>query len=268
MQVRVGCAGWGYDDWVGPFYARGTPAGEFLAAYSRVFDAVEVDSTYYRAPSRSHTARWAEVTPKGFLFCPKLPEEIVRTRKLRDVDDLVAQFLEGIEPLRAAGKLGPLVAQTTPGLVADKHGADMRRFLDLVPRAYDLAIEFRNDSWWTSDTYDALRGRGAALVWSWTQYGTTPAERTADWTYARLIGDRELTKFDRIQRDVTPILQDAKSRLVAAASTLSRAFVIANNHVGGFAPATVNMILEALGMTRADLARAARTAGQRGLGEF
>src|SRR5439155_26281740 len=47
-KLRVGCSGWGYDDWLGGFYPPNTPKSDYLKLYSRVFDVVELDSSFYR----------------------------------------------------------------------------------------------------------------------------------------------------------------------------------------------------------------------------
>jgi hypothetical protein len=50
-SIRIGTSGWSYDDWVGPFYPAGMKPGDYLPCYAQHFDVVEVDSTFYRAPS-------------------------------------------------------------------------------------------------------------------------------------------------------------------------------------------------------------------------
>jgi len=67
-RLRIGCSGWSYQDWVGPFYPRDAKPGDYLKLYSNVFNAVEIDSTYYRTPSPLMVANWRKVTPETFLF--------------------------------------------------------------------------------------------------------------------------------------------------------------------------------------------------------
>src|SRR5947199_5658828 len=50
-KLRIGCSGWSYQDWVGPFYPKDAKPADYLRMYSQVFDAVEIDSSYYRTPS-------------------------------------------------------------------------------------------------------------------------------------------------------------------------------------------------------------------------
>src|SRR6185437_5253083 len=86
--VRIGTQGWNYDAWVGPFYPPDTRAADFLAVYSRAFDTVEIDSTFYAVPPERTVQSWAERTPGHFTFALKLPQEITHEHRLRDCADL------------------------------------------------------------------------------------------------------------------------------------------------------------------------------------
>ncbi|MCI4360865.1 MAG: DUF72 domain-containing protein, partial [Thermoplasmata archaeon] len=109
-RYRVGCMGWGYDDWRGPFYPDGAAAGEYLSRYARVFDLTEVDSSFYRAPTPFLTRRWATQAGEGFTFALKVPQDITHKPKDPFAADLLATFLENLRPIQTAGKLGPIVA--------------------------------------------------------------------------------------------------------------------------------------------------------------
>src|SRR5215510_9719987 len=73
--VRVGVAGWSYPDWRGRFYPRGQKPGEELRFVSELFDAVEINTTFYRVPDRKLVERWAKAVEDrpGFLFTSKVP---------------------------------------------------------------------------------------------------------------------------------------------------------------------------------------------------
>ena len=70
--VQVGTSGWSYPSWKPGFYPAGTPSKEFLRFYSKTFSTVELNTTGYRLPSEEQFERWAEQTPPGFTFAPKL----------------------------------------------------------------------------------------------------------------------------------------------------------------------------------------------------
>jgi uncharacterized protein YecE (DUF72 family) len=74
QQVRIGTCGWSYQDWSGVFYPKGTVPGEYLTFYAEHYPIVEVDSTFYRSPSRKMVEGWRDKTPEGFGFSLKVPE--------------------------------------------------------------------------------------------------------------------------------------------------------------------------------------------------
>ncbi|MCA1814143.1 MAG: DUF72 domain-containing protein [Halobacteriales archaeon] len=268
MRYRVGTTSWTYEDWQGPFYPPKTPGEERLARYARVFDTVECDATFYRMPSPEVTAKWAEATPSGFTMTVKLPRRITHDDAMVGSEDALRAFLSRIEPLRAAGKLGPVLAQFPPSFTRKKGDAAFEPFLDILPRTHRFAFEFRNKTWFVPETYDALRARGASLVWTADQQSHSPPELTADWLYVRLIGpDRAFDKFDRVQRDLRPVVEQMRDRLKERAARASEAFLFASNHFAGHGPATAAMLAVALGLPAPDLAAAKRGA-QRGLADF
>ena len=70
--VHVGTSGWSYPSWKPGFYPAGTDSKEFLRFYAGRFSTVELNTTGYRIPAEEQFVRWAEQTPPGFRFAPKL----------------------------------------------------------------------------------------------------------------------------------------------------------------------------------------------------
>ena len=267
-RYRVGCTGWGYDDWTGPFYPAGTPAAEYLARYARVFDLTEVDSSFYRAPSPFLARRWAAQTPPEFRFAMKVPQEVTHRAAEPFNSQGLRTFLQGIEPVRSAGKLGPLVAQFPPSFKRAAGAARLTEIVEAIPREYRLAVELRHASWWEDETVRLLEGRGAALIWSVYPGVHPPYRATADFLYARFVGDRALTTFDRIQRDATPAMEEMKRRFEDEGRSARDVFVLLNNHFMGFGPGTAQRMQEVLGVPKADLTAAQRGPGQPTLSRF
>ena len=182
--VRIGCSGWNYDDWRGRLYPEGLGKGRWLGRYAEVFDTVEVNSTFYRLASRDAVARWASDTPPGFLFAAKASRYLTHVRRLRAVAQGVGRYYQRIDPLIAAGKLGPVVWQLPPNFGRDD--GVLGSVLEQLP-AGRHCFEFRHESWFHSEVYDLLRRHGAALVvadhpkWPFQAH-----ELTTDWTLVRL----------------------------------------------------------------------------------
>lgn len=264
----IGCSGWAYDDWVGPFYPVGTPPADFLSRYARVFRTVEVDSSFYRAPSPFLVRRWAERTPDAFRFALKLPRELTHETSSSGGSEVLGPFLESLEPLRSRGKLGPLVLQF-PGSFrsTSTDTARLANLLEAIPREYALAVELRHRSWWTEETRTLLEGRGAALVWSVVPQTRPPPWVTGEFLYARFIGDRALTRFDRIQRDARPEIESMRRLFESEGRSAGTVYVFSNNHFMGFGPGTSAVVAQVLDEPLPDLSAAARAAGQSRLDE-
>lgn len=258
----VGCSGWAYEDWVGPFYPPGTPPGDFLSRYARVFRTVEVDSSFYRAPTPFLVRRWAERTPEGFRFALKMPRDVTHEASPPALHDVVDPFLASLEPLRSSGKLGPVLLQFPASFRATTGRDRLEQLLNAVPREYALAVELRHRSWWTEATRSLLEARTAALVWSVVPDARPPAWVTSDFLYARFIGDRALTTFGRIQRDGRPEIVAMKRLFEEEGRPVDTVFAFSNNHFMGYGPGTAAIVCEVLGEPVPDLSAAGRTPGQ------
>jgi len=258
----IGCSGWAYDDWVGPFYPPGTPPGEFLSRYARVFRTVEVDSSFYRPPGPFLIRRWADRTPEGFRFALKVPREVTHEATPSATSDVLAPFLTSLAPLRSQGKLGAVVLQFPGSFRAGPGRARLELLLDSIPPEYPLAVELRHASWWTESTRALLDSRRAALVWSVLPGARPPAWVTGDFLYARFIGDRALTEFGRVQRDGRPEILGMKRLFENEGRPVDTVFAFSNNHFMGFGPGTAAVVAEVLGEPAPDLTAAARLPGQ------
>ena len=182
--VHVGCSGFSYSDWRGRFYPEGVPQRRWLEYYAERFDTVEINATFYRLPKREAVARWATQVPNGFCFAVKASRYLTHVRRLRDLGDGLARFRERIEPLVAAGVLGPILWQLP---------ANFRRDDELLASALASvgpgrhAFEFRDPSWFTGSVRELLREHGVAIA-----IGDDPRRElpvwppTADFAYLRL----------------------------------------------------------------------------------
>ncbi len=261
-QFHFGTSSWSAKSWVGNFYPPGTPARDFLACYSQIFQSVEADVTYYRIPSPSMVDGWKRRTPDGFVFSAKMPRMIVHAGQgpAPDAERVLVeehvrrpteQFLSAMS--RLGSRLGPLVLQfpyfnkhafSEPGLFYER----LDKYLDRLPQELRFCVEIRNKHWVTPEFLDLLRSHGAAFVLLDLAYMPHPAEieldlLTADFTYARLIGDRKkldaLTdSFDRVVLDQSSGLKRWADFLGAIAGDVQELFVYSNNHYAGHGPAT------------------------------
>ena len=99
MEYYLGCSGWSYDGWKGPFYPEDLDNRYWLLYYSQIFDFVEIDSTFYRIPSKIMVNNWNKRTPDHFKFAVKFPKVITHEKRLKDVGKDIEQFYDALEPL-------------------------------------------------------------------------------------------------------------------------------------------------------------------------
>jgi uncharacterized protein YecE (DUF72 family) len=141
-SLRIGTAGWAIPRAV----ADAFPAkGSSLERYAARFDAVEINSTFYRSHRASTYARWVATTPTGFRFALKLPRTITHEARLADVGPRLAAFVA--EALQLAPRIGPLLVQLPPSFAFD--APLVETFLALLHDhwAGDVAWEPRHPSW-------------------------------------------------------------------------------------------------------------------------
>ncbi len=258
-KIQIGCQGWNYDDWTTKaggetiFYPRGTRSNEMLAFYAEIFDSVEVDSTFYAIPASSAVENWYRKTPENFTFSLKLPQEITHEYGLREPSfPVLNEFCERVALLKE--KLGVVLVQLPPNFEASKENAKaLREFLAELPKKIRFAIEFRERQWLTDWTFEELEKNKVALCLvegSWIpreKIFEAIEKRTADFSYIRFMGERDLTTFDRIVRPQDAHLQMWKEEIEKLKT--KDIYIYFSNFYEGFAPASINKLKELLGQT-------------------
>jgi uncharacterized protein YecE (DUF72 family) len=174
---------------------------------------------------------------------------------------ILDRFLASLAPMREDGKLGAVVLQF-PASFRARESARLVTLLGAVPREIPLAVELRHGSWWTNETRALLSDRGAVLVWSVLPDIRPPPWVTGDFLYARFIGDRALTTFDRVQRDGRGDMEAMRQLFDKEGRASITVFAYSNNHFMGFGPGTVEVLADVLGEPHPVLDAATRLPGQ------
>lgn len=162
-HIRVGPAGWSYDDWKGIVYPAGMKR-HALAWLCEAFDTVEINVSFYRPVPARYAESWlGHVAPNpNFRFLAKLWNRFTHEPGGFSEAD-VRTYRDGVAPLLEAGKLGSVLVQfpwsfrRTPG-----NRLTLARILDAFPDL-PLTVEFRHASWDRDEVYEGLRARGAAF---------------------------------------------------------------------------------------------------------
>jgi uncharacterized protein YecE (DUF72 family) len=183
MNLYVGTSGYSYKEWKGTFYPPKLPTKQMLNYYSAHFRTVEINYTFRRMPTVSVLDAWAGAVPADFRFALKAPEAITHRKRLQDVGDALARFLEVAGQLKE--RLGPLLFQLAPNFKKD--AARLRAFLALLPPERRVAFEFRHPSWFDDEVFGLLREHGAALCIADAEDDLeVPVVATTDWGCLRL----------------------------------------------------------------------------------
>jgi uncharacterized protein YecE (DUF72 family) len=262
QKIRIGACAWSFDDWRGPFYPPDLPNSEWLEFYANYFPAVEVDSTFYAAPSENTVRRWIEVTPAAFRFACKLPREITHARRLRDCTAELNSFLHALEAL--ASKLQVILIQLPPSFAPKDGKRVLREFVSGLPRDFRFAIEFRHPGWHRPQFIHLLEKNHVCWVWA----DTTPLNErnlapfeflplTTDFLYVRLLGDYA-TKYDvdgehvhRYQKLLwkrEAAIESWSLKIERRLSEARNVWAFVSNHFEGFAPETCQRLARRLGL--------------------
>ena len=180
--IRIGISGWTYIPWRGTFYPDKLSTNKMLAYYAERFPTVEINYTFYRIPTEKLLAGWAAGTPESFSFTLKAPRRITHDSKLQRCEDLTQTFCRTARTL--GPKLATLLFQLPPNF--KKNAAVLRSFLELLPEGTRAAFEFRHESWFDSEVFDALRAHNVALCVADSEKLHSPVEVTASYGYFRL----------------------------------------------------------------------------------
>lgn len=256
-RCHIGTQGWNYDFWAGTFYPASARSVDRLELYSRVFDCVEIDSTFYAMPPADRFRSWYERTPQDFLFTVKLPREITHDARLVGSDDILAEFCERAS--RLDEKLGPLLIQLPPDFSPRERDA-LESFLRTLPADFDFAIEFRDVGWFDDQTYDTLRETGVTMAVSvgpWLRSAEAleiAREAPGTYRYLRWMGSpRHQTLTPALLRERDADLEAWAALILGDAPRDLYAFF--NNDYQGHSPESARRLQTLLGLEPGDPSR-------------
>ena len=183
-RLLAGASGYAFKEWKGDFYPEKIKPDEMLPYYAGRLPTVEINNTFYRMPGVEMLKAWVAATPEGFRFAIKAPRRITHMARLKpESADSVAFLYRNLSAL--GDKRGPVLFQLPPNLKKDL--PRLEAFLRLLPEDHRAAFEFRNETWFAEDVYEALKAAGASLCLSEREDNAPPPlVETASWGYIRL----------------------------------------------------------------------------------
>ena len=198
-KVHIGTMGWSYPFWRENFYPKDLPQKEFLGYYAKQFDAVEVDSTFYRIPSALTVENWQRQTGANFVFSIKFPRIITHIKMLKNCQEETQFFLKRVGLLEE--KLGPLLLQFPPAF-GEANLQVLEEFLKELPKKHRYAVEVRNRKLLNENLYSILRNNNVTLAWVENQRMPVNDNVTSDFLYIRWEGNRAKVSGNLGKREV------------------------------------------------------------------
>lgn len=244
LQLYIGCSGWSYSSWQGPFYPSNLENKHWLSYYSQVFNYVEIDSTFYRIPNEFMVKNWARKTPANFRFTAKFPKIITHDKKLKNVEKELTLFYSVMKPLK--NKLLALLIQFPPYLKITEGLEALKQYDFFFDDNFRYTVEVRHPSWFSDLAYNFFSNNNICMTWNQLDKIQSPPVVTTDFVYLRLIGDRSIKEdeFGKIQKDREQEMKYWSDRFRTVQKDekeLKVGIVAANNHYAGFGAATANM---------------------------
>ena len=241
-KIYIGCAGWDYKDWVGPLYPKNIERFHHLEYYAKYFDIVEINSTFYNLPSEEIVNNWALRIPNSFRYIVKIWQKISHNLNDSELETYIFQFFSRMAYLKE--KVSMFLIQFPPWFkFSEKHYKQLTNLLKEIPSEYRYVIELRDNSWFDSELLSEIIDGSRVVLGTTYMPGIRPYYMpNQNIYYIRLIGDRELTVFNRTQRKQEDAISDLTQNIqnLIKSPNIYEIFIIVNNHFAGFAPESVN----------------------------
>ena len=244
-RVHIGTMGWSYNFWVNNFYLAGTKPTEYLTEYSKHFDTVEIDNTFYRIPNEATVEKWNTQTPNSFLFSAKFPQVITHRKMLQNCENETKLFLERISTLQ--NKLGTLLLQFPPTFGPEKISL-LADFLPRLPKKFRYAVEIRNEKTLNENLYAILTENNVALTATSMMPIPGNSQFTADFAYIRWEGDRRAVDgtLGKVEIDRTDDIHEWADSIRNLLDKTNQVFGYFSKYYSGHPPTDVKTLLEAL----------------------
>jgi uncharacterized protein YecE (DUF72 family) len=228
-DVRIGCSGFLYDHWRGPFYPEDLPRNRWLDYYCKYFSTVELNVTFYRLPERETFAKWYLSTPENFVFSLKGSRFITHVKKMKDCEEPIEAFFSRASVLKE--KLGVILWQMPPTFNLDLER--FKEFLDaLRPHGVRNTFEFRNKTWINKKIFTLLEKENVSFCIADHPDFLKDLPVTADFIYIRRHGESGgyATSYS------TESLKEDAKFIKANLKKKKDVFMYFNNDAFGYAP--------------------------------
>jgi len=146
MKLYLGCSQWGYAAWIGTLYPSRAEPKDFLYHYSRIFNCVELNPTFYQEIGKKTIRNWKTKVGPDFRFCPKFPRTISHDGLLRNVEEQTSLFLDDVKGFE--NNLGVCFIQL-PRFYPKRYVSAIEEYFKSMPESFKISLELRVD--WLED---------------------------------------------------------------------------------------------------------------------
>lgn len=233
--------GWSYNFWMNNFYPANTKPENYLEEYSKHFNTVEVNSSFYRIPSVSTLENWKTQTPADFIFSVKAPKKITH-EKLAEDPDYLDYFLTNVSHL--GSKLGPILFQFPPSFKQDRFDS-LKDLVSVLPKNHRYALEVRNRSWFEDQFFTFLDESKIALVLGDSPWLHKVEQITAEFAYFRWEGNRKKIKgtIGRVEKERSVDIEKWAEKIRALPEKIE-VFGYFSKYYSGHSPTDAKQLIE------------------------
>jgi uncharacterized protein YecE (DUF72 family) len=229
-DIFIGTSGYTYTHWRKVFYPPDLASSKWLEFYSQYFNSVELNVTFYRLPKKEVFKSWYKRTPKDFKFIVKGSRFITHIKRLKDCSDSLKIFFENVSFLKE--KLACVLWQLPPSLKGNL--AILKNFIKLLKKKYSFTLhsfEFRNQTWFSKETYQLLENNNINLCIADSPNFPTYEILTSSFIYLRFHGGKILYGSNYSEEEIKKWTKKVKNWL----KKKNLLFAFFNNDAYGFA---------------------------------
>ena len=245
VNWHIGCSGFYYDDWREFFYPEDMPKSRWFEYYTRHFDTLELNVTFYRFPKPETFEGWYRKSPDDFKFSVKAPRLVTHYKQFNDTATMMAGYYETIaDGLKE--KLGCILFQLPPRTTYSEE--KLEKILDTIDTQYTNVLEFRHESWWNSAVINTLSKH--KIIFCGMSHPKLPDDiiQNGPVMYYRYHGVPELYKSKYAFSEIKKMVDT-----VNANKTVKQAFIYFNNDIGASAIVNGKEMMEYAGKKLPDL---------------
>ena len=231
-DIHIGTSGWSYKHWKEDFYPKQLNQAEWLSFYAETFDVTEINTSFYRLPTRETIVNWMKIVPKKFRFCPKMSRFLTHMKKLNDPEEPLQRFFDVFKPMKK--QMGPVLMQL-PRMVKFKHevAENLFKLLNRYYKSYEFVLEVRHPTWLEKEALHFLTKYRIGLVISQSGNQFPYAEMiTGKNIYVRFHGPESLYASSYSDKDLKLFAKKFRKWVKEG----HEIWAFFNNDIHGYAP--------------------------------